>query len=362
MKVKKILLTLFILIPGIFAINGCKDDHIAGSDPLNIDYNALYAVNGESNNISIIDISNNQVKATVGIGGAGHGLSDDPEDSLMWPHHVNMNQSKNRLVVGVPGFDLSGGHGGHGSNGHGKVAIVDPADGMSVHIIHLRHPNHNAIYSPNGSEIWTALMDMEGKVFVFNAATYQLKDSVAVGEMPTEITFSADGSMAFVCNNMSNNVTVIDPINKTVMTTISVGLNPVGAWTGSNNKMYVDNEMSQTVSVIDVATMLVEETLVLGFTPGYVAYNQQMNELWITNTTNGNVEYFHRLNNEWHPNGNISTGAGAHAIVFSRDGLKAYVTNQLGRTVSVIDVTTRTKTTDISVGTKPNGMLLRYIN
>ena len=289
------------------------------------------------------------MKATVNVGGAGHGFSDDPEDSLMWPHHININQAKNKLTIGVPGFDLSGGHGGHG-DGHGKIAIIDPVNGMSIHRIHLRHPNHNAIFSPNGNEIWTTLMDMDGKVFIFDAITYGLKDSVAVGEMPTEITFSYDGSMAFVCNSMSNNVTVIDPLNKIIRATIPVGNNPVGAWTGSNNKMYVDNEMSQTISVIDVASITVEETVNLGFTPGYAAYNQQMNELWVTNITNGAVEYYHRLNNEWHPKGNITTGAGAHAIVFSDDGLKAYVTNQFGSSVTVINAETRTIITNIELG------------
>jgi YVTN family beta-propeller protein len=183
-----------------------------------------------------------------------------------------------------------------------------------------------------------------------------------VGNMPLEVTFSSDGSMAFVANSLSANVTVIDAMTKDIMETIPVGVMPIGAWTGANNKMYVDNEMGQSISVINVATMTVEETIYLGFTPGMAAYNSLMNELWVTNDDIGSVEYFHRMNNEWHLKGNVATGNGAHAITFSSDGMTAYVTNQLGGTVSVINVSTRTKTSDITVGTKPNGILLRYPN
>ncbi len=58
--------------------------------------------------------------------------------------------------------------------------------------------------------------------------------------------------------------------------------------------------------------------------------------------------------------GSIPTGEGAHAIVFTRDYQKAYVTNQLAGTVSVIDTETKKKLSDIVVGQKPNGILIRY--
>ncbi len=68
------------------------------------------------------------------------------------------------------------------------------------------------------------------------------------------------------------------------------------------------------------------------------------------------------MNNEWHPIGSITTGSGAHAIVFTSDGTKAYITNQGASNVSVINVNNHSKTIDIPVGTKPNGLLIRYVN
>ena len=348
LKKIKIIFPVLFLITFIF-LAGCKNETVTTSTT-GINYNALFIVNGESNTISVIDISDNQVKQTVTLSG------------IMWPHHINMNSVKTKLAVAVPGMDFSGGHGGGMQGMTGMVIVLDAATGNILASKETPMMNHNAVFSPNGNEIWTAMMDSVGMVMVYDANTYLLKDSIMIGMMPAEVTFSADGSMAFVANGMSNNVTVIDASNKSIMATLPVGLNPVGAWTGSNNKMYVDNEMGMSISVIDVASMMVEETVNLGFTPGFAAYNSQMNELWVTNADSGKVVYFQRMSNQWMMMGDILTGGGAHAITFTNDGMKAYITNQNANTVSIINVNSHTKTSDINVGMKPNGLIIRYVN
>ncbi|MBI5473568.1 MAG: YncE family protein [Ignavibacteriae bacterium] len=324
--------------------SGCKNEATT-TGSTDITYNAIYVVNGGGNSISVIDIATNEVKRTI------------PLSGVSWAHHVNINGNKNRIAIAVPGMDFSGGHGGM-MGMPGKIVVLDATTGAVIRSLDLPVMNHNAVFSPNGNEIWTSQMDSMGSVLVFDATTFTPKDTIMVGQMPQEVTFSSDGSMAFVANGMSNTVTIIDPANKTVMMTVSVGMNPVGAWTGANNKMYVDNEEGQSISVIDVATMAVEETVPLGFTPGYAAYNAQLNELWVSDTS-GRVVYFQRMNNQWMNMGNISTGAGAHAIAFSRNDSTAYVTNQMAGTVSVINTATHAKVKDVTVGAKPNGMAIK---
>ena len=56
--------------------------------------------------------------------------------------------------------------------------------------------NHNTIYSPNGNEIWLPQMGMNGKVLVYNASTYALMNTITVGMMLAELTFSSDGTKA----------------------------------------------------------------------------------------------------------------------------------------------------------------------
>jgi YVTN family beta-propeller protein len=113
------------------------------------------------------------------------------------------------------------------------------------------------------------------------------------------------------------------------------------------------------VSEIDVATQKVSETITLGFKPGYVAYNAMTKEIWVSDATNGKVIYFKVISGKWAKQGEIVTGADAHAITFSNDEKTAYVTNQGAGTVSVVMTTDHKVTATITVGSKPNGIILK---
>ena len=79
----------------------------------------------------------------------------------------------------------------------------------------------------------------------------------------------------------------------------------------------------------------------------------------VSDATNGKVAYFTLVSAVWTLQGNITTGADAHAIAFTSDGSKAYITNQGAGTVSVIDMAAHTVSQTIAVGTKPNGIVIK---
>ncbi|MBA3704792.1 MAG: hypothetical protein H0W84_02505 [Bacteroidetes bacterium] len=345
MKIKNTIL----IVAGLFTIAACKKEKAETPSPVNppvsndITYNAGYVVNGGSNTISVIDLATNEVKRTITL-------------PLSWPHHAYINGNKTKISIGVPGMDLSGGH--SGMTGSGKFIIVDAINGNVLDTTSTQLIGHNAIFSPDGTEIWIAQHAMVGYVQVYDASTYTLKNTIYVQDMPLEVTFSADGLYAFVANSGAWSVSAINISTKAV-TNISVDNEPIGAWPGSNNKMYVDNEAGQSISVIDVNSLTVEETVNLGFTPGMAAYNSMTNELWVTNGDSAKVVYFMRNGNLWQRAGEIITGNGAHAIAFTNNGMYAYITNQLQANVSVINVMSKLKVKDITVGIKPNGIVLK---
>ena len=318
--------TIAIFAVSIFAftISSCKkhdmDDmkHDAGHTMLNINYPAAYVVNGVSNNISVIKLSDNTVSETISLNGA------------TFPHHIYINPAKTKLAVAITATDLSGGHAGHsGATAGLKVQIIDVVTGMIDKEISLAKLPHNAIFNNAGTELWIGQMDtIQSQVLVYKTSDWTLQNTINVGKGLSEVTFSNDGTMAFACNTMDGTVTLIDANSKMIHTTLTVGTDPVGAWSASNGKMYVDNEMSQTVSEISVSGMNVTSTINLGFKPGYVAYHTASGELWVSDATNGKVVYYTIVGGVWTLQGNISTGADAHAIAFNSDGTKAYITNQ----------------------------------
>jgi len=314
----------------------------------NINYPAAYIVNGGSNTISVIDLATETVKETIELNGA------------TFPHHIYLSPDKATMAVAITSTDLSGGHGGHtGGTGGYKVLIIDAVKGTIHHEIALTKLPHNAVYSPDGKELWVSQADMQSSVNVYNTTDYSLIKSIAVGGGLSETTFSTDGSKVFAANTMDSSVSVINPATKMVDKTIAVGGDPVGAWPGMNGYMYVDNEHDQTISEIKVSNLTVTATINLGFKPGYVAFYHHTDELWVSDATNGKVVYYKMQGGSWTKIGEITTGADAHAIAFNTDGSKAYVTNQSAGTVSVINPTTHQVTKTITVGTKPNGVIFK---
>lgn len=347
---KKILALSFA---GLLLIVSCNNDDTKNTAAaIDINYPAAFVVNGEDATISVIKLSTNEVAATIPLTGASG-------DMIMWPHHISSHEG--HLAIGVPGMDFSAGHSGMMEGMTGKLLIVDAMNGAIVEYMDLPAMNHNTIYSPDGTEIWVPQMDMNGKVLVYNAATYALKNTITVGMMPAELTFSANGLKAYAANGDDDTISVIDVATKTVTTTVAVGDNPVGAWTGSDGKMYVDNEEGQSISVINVATNAVDQTISLGFMPGIASHNGLKSELWVSDPMAGKVHYWtwDVAMMMWMHGGVFNTGTGAHAITFTTDGNTAYVTNQTANTVSVVNVSNHTVTKSISVGKKPNGVVIK---
>ena len=284
-----------------------------------------------------------------------------PEKSF--PHHLSFSLDQKTLAISLPGRDFSASH--DSPNGHGEMpsdmlsgqfTLVDTATGKIKITKKTQLLHHNVAFSPDGREIWAASMEVKGRVMIYEADTLDLIQEILVGNMPAEVSFSADGKRAFVANGGSDSVTAIDVSTKKIIDTIEVGDNPVGAWPGKDNRLYVDNERAKTISVLNASNLQIEQTLNLGFTPGMASLSPE-NELWVTDTNKGGVAIYTRnkISGTFEKNREISTGAGAHAIAFDTKG-HAFVSNQAAHTVSFIDIQTGKKLSDYQVGNKPNGL------
>jgi YVTN family beta-propeller protein len=320
------------------------------SDSSHASFDAVYVVNGgdgENSSISVIDTERNRVATTIELPG------------VAWPHHIYLSPDRSTLAVAVPGMDLSMGHEQPPTPGPGAVLIFDAKANELIDSRVLPARNHNAIYSPDGREIWTSQMMgavNPGTVLVLDAGSLETKATIPAGVMPHEVTFSPWGGSVYVANAFSNNVMVIDPSTRQVVNTIPVGDLPVGPWQGNNGFVYVDEEHSQSVSAISRRSQRVTHTYDLGFTPGMAQLGPDR-LLWVSDSTNGQVVLFSPYRDQ--RVAAIPTGTGAHAIAFSPDGRTAYITNQLANTVSAIDIRSHTVKATINVGEKPNGMVAR---
>jgi len=376
---RKITLVIACLVGSSFLFSSCKKDE-NGTDSNNalVTFDAAYVVNGESNSISVINLGTNKVDKTIdltnlqssmGMGMMGSGTSN------MWPHHISLSPDKSKLAVALPGSDFNGGSGMMLSSftagsmmgdlpanfkTQGKILILDAITGVVLKELSIEGIAFNAIFSPDGKELWTAVMMPEGKVNVFDATTYALLNTISAGQMPAEVTFSDDGKKVFVANGMSNNVSLIDAVSKQVLENKAVGDYPVGAWPGMNGMMYVENEKDQSISILNSMTNMMTGTMQLGFTPGMAARNTMMNQMWVSDPNGSKIHVWTNTGSGYAESGTATVGYGASAIAFNKDGTTCYVTNQKDGSVSVVDVATLKEIMKITVGKKPNGIVIRY--
>jgi YVTN family beta-propeller protein len=94
------------------------------------------------------------------------------------------------------------------------------------------------------------------------------KATVSVGTQPRNVTITPDGTSAYVANDTSNSVSVIDTATNTVTATILVGAKPrrVGI-TPDGANAYVPAAGSNSVSVISIGTKTVTTTTAVGTNP-----------------------------------------------------------------------------------------------
>ena len=373
---KKFRLSLAVLFGSAIMISSCQKD---GTNITQVNFDAAYVVNGESNTISVINLSTNKVDKTIDLPQfqvtSGMGMMGSGGMVNMWPHHISLSPDKSKIAVSFPGSNFNGGAGmmvssftsGNMMGGtsaniptQGKIVILDAVSGAILKEIALEGIAFNVAFSPDGKELWTALMMITGKVLVFDASTYALLNTITVGQLPTEVSFSDDGKKVFVANGMSNSVSVIDAATKKVLETAAVGNYPVGAWPGMGGMMYVNNEKGQSISMLDVMTNMMPNTLQLGFTPGMAIRNTMMNQMWVSDPIGSQVHMWTAGNTGYMHGGAVPVGNGASALAFNKSGTLCYVTNQTDGTVSVVDVPNLKEIMKITVGKKPNGIVMRY--
>ncbi len=183
---------------------------------------------------------------------------------------------------------------------------------------------------------------------------------VAVLLLLSGVMASAAGAApyAYVANNGSDSVSVIDTANDTVVSTVPVGSFPLGvAVSPDGSRVYVTNGGSSSVSVIDAATDTVVSTVTVGTGPAGIAVSPDGSRVYVTNGGSSSVSVIDAATDT--VVATVNVGSSPRGVAVSPDGSRAYVTNNgssSGNTVSVIDTATDAVVSTVTVGTGPLGV------
>jgi YVTN family beta-propeller protein len=114
-----------------------------------------------------------------------------------------------------------------------------------------------------------------------SAASPAVIATVTVGSHPEGIDINPTTNRIYVANRDSNNVSVIDGVNNTVVATVSVALPDFVGVNQATNRIYVASENSNIVSVIDGTNNTVATTVTVGPWPSGIGVNPATNRIYV---------------------------------------------------------------------------------
>lgn len=164
------------------------------------------------------------------------------------------------------------------------------------------------------------------------------------------------GTTAYVSNELSNNVNVIDINSRAILATIPVSTEPEQlAFTPNGAEVYVVCDLGEAVNVINTSTFAVTHTISLegGSGPEYLAISADGTRVFVPAFFHDNVGV---IDTSLHIFiATVSSGGSGPLSppLITPDGKQLYVINFFDNTVGVIDMTTNTVITSLGVGLTP---------
>lgn len=195
----------------------------------------------------------------------------------MAPHGICFNADESRLFV---------------ANFGGSVSFIDPAIPEELFTVALDGaPVDLCCHRPAGSPEALYVTEMYGgRVFVCDAETGALRDTIAVGAYPYNLCLNHATERLYVANLSDGTVSVIDATVDTVLTTIAVNDYPIGiACDEELDLIYVCHRDDNTVGVIDGATQTLTALYPVGASPRNVVVDPITHRVFVVNAESNDV-------------------------------------------------------------------------
>jgi len=163
-----------------------------------------------------------------------------------------------------------------------------------------------------------------------DSATRMVRFEVTVGIDPRTVAVSPDGLVAYVACRGSDEVTIADLVEGTVLGQIPVGDRPYGVLVGSSGRLFVAEQGVDSVRILDTSTLETLAVLPVDDRPSGLGLGSNGRLLYVTHLLQPSLTVFENVDGPtdgilqrhialW-PDSNL-----LQSIILSNDGLTAYV-------------------------------------
>ncbi|MBW2635958.1 MAG: YncE family protein [Deltaproteobacteria bacterium] len=267
------------------------DDYLYG---VAFDGTHIWVSIASGTSISKIDVTTNEVVATIVVGRLPYGVAFDGT-------HIWVSNTDDRSIS--------------------KIDVM--TDKVVATIVVGRLPYGVAF---DGTHIWVSNTD-DDSISKIDVTTDEVVATIVVGDRPHGVAF--DGTHIWVSNTDDDSISKIDVRTNEFDDPIGVGNGPFGvAFDGTH--IWVSNMYDRRISKIDVTTDEVVATIVVGGGPNGVAFDGT--HIWVSNTHDGSISKIDVTADE--VVATIVVGGGPNGVAF--DGTHIWVSNTDDRSISKI--------------------------
>lgn len=226
----------------------------------------LYVTNNENNNVTYINMSSYRATGTIPVGNMPYGIAMTPDGNTAYvtnylDNTVSIINITNKKVDGT----ISVGNGPYGikmNPVNGEAYVINSDEG-TVSVIRDKsvvatipagdHTTKGLAVTPDGSRLLVVNKN-SNTVSVINTTTYQVINTVNTGNSPTGIAISPDGWYAFISNPGSQNISDLQISDNTIRVSFNVNNSSGMAFKPDGKMIYIITAPTGNIKVMDSAT------------------------------------------------------------------------------------------------------------
>ena len=250
------------------------------------------------------------------------------------PHHMEMMKMPSETVF----FTLQG---------DDKISILNKSNPDAGSVM-------TYISSNNDGSVVLATSSGSNSVYVYDQQG-KLASTIPVGETPKGVKIHPHENMAFVANENSGTISVIDVTSFTVTKEIEVGKIPHNIrFDSKGDTAYITLQGEDKIAIIDVKNLEMIDSILVEKMPHNLDLSPDDKYLYTANIGTSDIAVINLDNKEIIKRISVSTGH--HGLDVANDGKRIYVSGIGSDKISVIDAESLEIVEQIDVGQGPHGI------